>query len=162
MATEIIFWGSFLLTSLLLCFFGWRTLSQGSTSSSIFGSKITYDASTHWQSSSRDHVLALLVQAGVYDEADFKNELGIVPPYWGSKTHLKPKETTTDDWGPCFAPHERVRWKQEIKKYNGTNPAFHNPARSAAATKQNKNDFASFCRPGFLIIGAGKCGTSVS
>ena len=104
----------------------------------------------------------LLVELGVYDdEQDFKNELGIVPPYWGNTTHKNPVQTTTAEWGPCFGTHQKVRWEREIEKYNSANPTYFHGAASATVAKEESTDWANFCRPGFLIIGAGKCGTSV-
>ena len=160
-------WGSLLFASLtLLCFFGWRENSQES-SFAILGGKNLYDG----QKRSRNHeageggaaVMKTLLQAGVYNEHDFENEMGIVPPYWSDLTHRSPVETTTAEWGPCFGTHQKVHWDKEIEKYTlrKKRPIYPgaSTASSAAIAEKEKRDWANFCRPGFLIIGAGKCGT---
>lgn len=82
-------------------------------------------------------------------EKDFINEQGIVPSFWN--------EATT--WGPCYSPDEpnKINWKAQVKKFYGTNKTSYHPIRSI---KRGDTDVADYCRPGFVIIGAGKCGTS--
>jgi hypothetical protein len=85
--------------------------------------------------------------------------MGIVPPYWNvvngttvALSHDFPRETTTAQWGPCFGAHKAVQWDLEIE----SRVDYPKPAVGIS-----NNDWANYCRPGFLIIGAGKCGTSV-
>lgn len=98
-----------------------------------------------------------LIALGVYKDHDFINDLGIIPPYWGNVTDLLPLETTTKEWGPCFGSHDHVDWETEIEKSRGSIRPYY-PTQAVGI---EKNDWADHCRPGFLIIGAGKCGTSV-
>jgi hypothetical protein len=101
--------------------------------------------------------LSELIDIGVYKNRDFMNEIGVTPPYWGNGTGFSPKETMTKELGPCFGSHDHVEWETEVKKSQGhTSPFF--PTQTVGI---EKNDWADYCRPGFLIIGAGKCGTSV-
>jgi hypothetical protein len=112
----------------------------------------------------------------LYQPTDFENELGIVPPFWTFDTDTNTSNTTNTtnttkynytisdpgSWGPCYVPETNIDWDKEIhdaqtlkiNKYaradpRGTKPGRHHP-----------NDVRGGCRPGFLIIGAGKCGTS--
>ena len=87
----------------------------------------------------------------VYSYADFVNERGIRPPFWDCKSN---RCNTTNEWGPCYASHDVVTWTKEVKTYK-TNP----PAYNRASYMSQSTDVAGLCRPGFIIIGAGKCGT---
>lgn len=86
-------------------------------------------------------------------------------------------------WGPCYPPpnHHRHHGKQyhsrgnNNKNSNENQDYWQNAVAYAAAHNKNNHsqqaeynkystspmttDVAGFCRPGFLIIGAGKCGT---
>jgi hypothetical protein len=58
-------------------------------------------------------------------------------------------------------PHVmEINWTMEIEKsrMNGDERTilYHNETTSAL----QENDISGYCRPGFIIIGAGKCGTS--
>ena len=111
----------------------------------------------------RDQVIEILINRSVYHEDDFVNEIAVIPPFWGnnngSNSTLKciPDETTTPEWGPCFGTHKSINWEREI----GDKPTYHKMIPIDAASTKETNDWAGYCRPGFLIIGAGKCGTSV-
>lgn len=99
-------------------------------------------------------VLKILVDQGIYHEDDFEaNADGWAPPYWtdsDSNVSCQPKATTTPEWGPCFGTHQSIDWDKHYNlSYN-----------SAAGQSVPSGDWAGYCRPGFLIIGAGKCGTS--
>lgn len=87
----------------------------------------------------------------VYSSADFINDRGIRPPFWDCTSN---KCNTTSEWGPCYAGHEAVTWSKEMNFYK-TNP----PAYERASYMSQSTDLAGLCRPGFIIIGAGKCGT---
>lgn len=99
-----------------------------------------------------ENVIEILLQRGVYNASDFINEFGIIPPYWidGSSPY-HPVETKSDSVGPCFISNTPVQWNDPGEQ-NRFPPSGVGP---------NKNDWANYCLPGFLIIGAGKCGTSV-
>ena len=115
-----------------------------------------------------------LLDMGAYDEAsDFVNEQGIVPTGW---------EHTNGDhdvWGPCrFVPSTptSLEWSDRRKYNNTTNnntmimsPEYYrnadvndfNYSRNPSKYSGSKRGLGvGWCRPGFLIIGAGKCGTS--
>lgn len=106
-------------------------------------------------------VLDMLVDEGVYESTNFENEAGVIPPFWdeNSTSICKPDETTTIEVGPCFGSHQTVDWQKQISHQQ--DPKYPALMTGTAANLKNKNDWAGHCRPGFLIIGAGKCGTSV-
>jgi len=118
-----------------------------------------------------------LLDLGVYDEAaDFSNELGITPTGW-ERSNANP-----DTWGPCrFKGGESpVLWKDLRRRPpSGSSNSSNDTAPVSTEYYRNAdlNDLeftrgksfrqsgspappSGFCRPGFLIIGAGKCGTS--
>jgi len=99
-------------------------------------------------------VPAELLRLHVYSQEDFVNEAGRVPSYWGCGAGGACN--ASDQWGPCYAPHDRVRWDQEVEKNRHLpDPFYHrSPVRWV-----DREDIADYCKPGFLIIGAGKCGT---
>ena len=113
----------------------------------------------------RAEVLHLLEEKGVYSETDYVNELEIEVPYWGlNSTRAErriPKATTTAEWGPCFAPHFRVDWDKQIQKYQEPRQPEYPKKIVPHVASPDEEDLADYCRPGFIIIGAGKCGTSV-
>ena len=90
-----------------------------------------------------------LFEDRLYSNGDFQNLLGIKPPFWGeNETCNDIGENCKKLWGPCYAnvnPH----WTN-VTKYHSL----------ATKVEQNSDDLAGYCRPGFLIIGQGKCGTS--
>lgn len=91
----------------------------------------------------------------VYNASDFRNERGIVPPFWSCSRGAC---NSSEVWGPCYAPRGAVDWGKQIAKDQGKQegPVFHHePGRG-----ETRDDLADYCRPGFIIIGAGKCGTS--
>jgi len=120
-------------------------------------------------SRSPEEVFHLLEKKGIYDASDLKNEVDVVVPYWWNvfnstktKHHTKiPRATTTPQWGPCFAPHEEVDWDKAIAETEQLRAPQYEKKIVARVSTINEEDLAGFCRPGFLIIGAGKCGTSV-
>jgi hypothetical protein len=103
-------------------------------------------------------VLDELCSFGVYNETDFVNEKGISPPFWSCLDERCERFYDGNrEWGPCFATHGDVQWEEEIDKYEKEGPSY-NPRMKAPP--KVRNDLSGLCRPGFLIIGAGKCGTS--
>lgn len=89
----------------------------------------------------------------VYSEQDFKNEKGIVPSFWGKQDFNSSLLT----WGPCFPPNTKVNWNKALQR-NVTD--YHPITHQERTPYTDNNDLSDYCRPGFLIIGAGKCGTS--
>jgi len=89
----------------------------------------------------------------VYNQSDFRNQRGVIPPFWECDNGSC---NSTSVWGPCFAPSQNVRWSEEVANFQ----RFHNPHYDVKAiSKNNPQDVSNLCRPGFVIIGAGKCGT---
>jgi len=96
-----------------------------------------------------------LIKYGKYNISDLRNKENIVPPYWDDilvqfENISKPTYTL---WGPCYPPRREFH----VNNYDNSNiitpkfikyPIYH------------PNDLTNLCLPGFLIIGAGKCGTS--
>lgn len=145
--------------------FWWQTSkSNHDNAFPVFGGGGEIATLQYESSQSRDEVMEVLHRKGVYNRSDFaSNELGIVVPYWDrNSTESDPAVTKhpTVQWGPCFAPHQSVAWDKIIKKYQHNGPDY-NLQIPAMTTMPEEVDLAGFCRPGFIIIGAGKCGTSV-
>eukprot|EP00934_Nitzschia_sp_Nitz4_P005299 Nitzschia sp. Nitz4//scaffold257_size48314//12704//14368//NITZ4_007087-RA/size48314-processed-gene-0.42-mRNA-1//-1//CDS//3329544442//5289//frame0 len=90
-----------------------------------------------------------LLDLGVYHDSDFVNEIGRSPPFW--KTD--PAGDSGQTWGPCYPSSGEIDW---IDDRNSSKYVFrHNNKRL-----RSEDTSGGGCRPGFLIIGAGKCGTS--
>ena len=107
----------------------------------------------------------------VYNETDFSNDFGIQVPLWDTisnspllfdddSTALKLDNPTNDEqkssqsasWGPCWPTEQAIDWKDTMTSH---------PKQMYPRNKfPSKNNLDGMCRPGFLIIGAGKCGTS--
>jgi hypothetical protein len=87
----------------------------------------------------------------VYSSSDFVNDRGIRPPFWNCEGN---RCNITSEWGPCYASHEEVTWSKEVEFFT-TNP----PSYTRVSYMSKSTDLAGLCRPGFIIIGAGKCGT---
>jgi len=117
-----------------------------------------------------------LVTTKIYKYKDFRNSFGIIPTYW-NKAAMKVSmldnatDTTTtvhnissiannsdlndydyDIYGPCYNSKTKIKWNKIINRTNEHNINY--PIQS------NHDDLHGLCRPGFLIIGFGKCGTS--
>ena len=90
----------------------------------------------------------------MYHENDFINDKGIAPTFWECQD-ANCSAQQPPQYGPCFAPHESVDWNESIDFYKTHPPRYMRMGEG----KANTNDLADLCRPGFLIIGAGKCGT---
>ena len=119
-----------------------------------------------------------LLDLGVYDEAsDFVNEFGIRPTGW------ERPNSNPNVWGPCrFTEHPPEHWNDRRRRPpSGSNmtrspeyyrnadiedfyylkkPSANLGAKKHRGQKKKINANNGWCRPGFLIIGAGKCGTS--
>jgi hypothetical protein len=135
----------------------------------FFGAGITSSTSLSKIDNNRENrqktdVLPILIQKGIYSEDDFVNDLGLEVPYWNRNGTLIIDETKKPtEWGPCFATHETVDWEDAIIRfYNQSKLEFHTSPPLSVKGKMDKvdEDLAGYCRPGFIIIGAGKCGTS--
>ena len=117
---------------------------------------------------------------GVYKRNDFKNNGNIVP-YWedvikqldGNQTTQENDEEVdlnSNHWGPCYPPKQSIQhpinWNKLIQE--NTNETLEEQISALSDitlwkrnnSPKNDKDLSNLCRPGFIIIGAGKCGTS--
>lgn len=90
----------------------------------------------------------------VYKKTDFINERGIVPAFWGDDNTNSNESSIT--WGPCYPPTTTVDWEKAMNVY--ANKTDYHPIQRHK--KLHTEDLSDYCKPGFIIIGAGKCGTS--
>jgi len=97
----------------------------------------------------------------VYHNADFENKT-ISLPYWedaNTRTfqkgvpHMGPcyLSKTEQDWPSLVEQNKHIKSKKKIKYRDAIKNHPHG---------NTDNDLSGLCRPGFVIIGAGKCGTS--
>ena len=128
-----------------------------------------------------DLVKGKFKSGGVYGTNDFVNEKGQTPPYWhdiplsssskvGDELVQQQTEGILPHWGPCYKPQrvklKSIQWKSEMKKNRNitSEKQIRYPDRTHDTRHASRNDkrgnVHGLCRPGFLIIGAGKCGTS--
>ena len=99
---------------------------------------------------------------GVYSVEDFKNGKGISPAFWKEHNRTTQGRMVQPVWGPCYPPQKEVDWDKSIATYYGSEKYdYHSVTNSRGASSSAADeDLSGFCRPGFLIIGQGKCGTS--
>lgn len=112
---------------------------------------------------SEGHYLSLppeVLEAGLYKNDTFANYAGNVPTYWEGKLLRSPSRDRRPTYGPCYAytGDKVIDWNKEIERYNTTKTPWFNTAH--IDMRKTALDLEGYCRPGFLIIGAGKCGTS--
>lgn len=121
----------------------------------------------------------LLESDGVYSVEDFKNPLGRSPRYWNDLLQTQDHNSSTiPHWGPCYEPKLSLNeddWRRLIlsskeresdnyvkyvlKDYDKEMSQNIRNGHNTNTESKNK-DLSGLCRPGFLIIGVGKCGTS--
>eukprot|EP00980_Cylindrotheca_fusiformis_P031367 scaffold26259_cov108-Cylindrotheca_fusiformis.AAC.1 len=102
----------------------------------------------------------ILMEQRIYVESDFINTQGIAPPYWNASS---PLSRNADAWGPCFKPDAKIDWRFHSDDESLKNVTWNVPLvyrRNDHSISSNSRNTAGLCRPGFLILGAGKCGTS--
>lgn len=103
----------------------------------------------------------VLMDEGIYQPSDFENSIHVAPPYWNATTtlfhHVKA-------WGPCFKPKKTIHWEFRSDDESIVNTTLRVPLEykrdEGESDIQKMQSTAGLCRPGFLILGAGKCGTS--
>lgn len=90
----------------------------------------------------------------VYRPSDFRNDNGRAPAFWPDDptSDTESSNRTTSSWGPCYPPDDERTRPTSWSKLDAT---LEYPKRRPGETS-----VANTCRPGFLILGAGKCGTS--
>jgi hypothetical protein len=103
-----------------------------------------------------------LFNLGLYQESDFVNEIGISPPHWKPEANDGSGRT----WGPCYPGQQERK-----NKVGGINIDWYDDRNNTefkylhGNPKDNRWGGPSYgksglCRPGFIILGQGKCGTS--
>lgn len=112
---------------------------------------ISFPASEQISTAEHEGIVPEELLGTVYSSDDFINERGIRPPFWDCEGNRCNK---TSEWGPCYAGHDVVTWSKEAKHYRRKSPTY-----TRASYVSQSTDLAGLCRPGFIIIGAGKCGT---
>jgi len=109
-------------------------------------------------------------QSGVYDRNDFRNAVGHTIPYW-EDIYTSSSSKTIPHIGPCYLPKNIENWEEIMernKRIESTEDIeYVDDFKRTTSTQQknkrydrNDDDLSGLCRPGFIIIGAGKCGTS--
>jgi hypothetical protein len=107
-----------------------------------------------------------LAEKGYYDVNDFENNAGISVPYWKNglkKTKIRfngNKEAFAV--GPCYLPKQDLNWSSSLTEKKEFSESRKNIQyrESQWQNTLDDGDLTGLCRPGFIIIGAGKCGTS--
>ena len=111
---------------------------------------------------------ALLNEAtGSYDPSgrDFINSDGKTPPFWENVRDGK----NDTHWGPCLPPkpisgnvEAQVDWSLIVRmnKKRKSDSSIEYPSYTPSLDRKQQMDPWGMCRPGFIIVGAGKCGTS--
>lgn len=107
-------------------------------------------------------------QSGVYNRNDFRNAVGNTIPYWEG-IYTSSSSKTIPHVGPCYLPKDIENWEEimERNKHIESTEDIEYMDDFIRTTQQknkrydrNNDDLSGLCRPGFIIIGAGKCGTS--
>lgn len=100
-----------------------------------------------------------LLDESVYSSSDFVNQEGISPVFW--TPDITKKLTTSSTWGPCYPPTNENNWTQLVRISQKKGPKYPTKPKHPDMYASNPEpNLAGYCRPGFIIIGAGKCGTS--
>jgi len=98
----------------------------------------------------------------VYHKVDFENKKHITPPYWENAKMKAFQEGALPHMGPCYLPKEKLDWSSLVEKNKHIQGKNNINYRDGIRQRHDNsdNDLSGLCRPGFIIIGAGKCGTS--
>jgi hypothetical protein len=120
---------------------------------------------TNMTNVSLQRVPLAFVQHGIFSESDFVNE----PPFWNNCEEnpdgcFPITTSATSDVvriGPCFSSKHTDPDYWETVIQNKKDAVEYPPASlRKVPTSTESTALINMCRPGFLIIGAGKCGTS--
>jgi hypothetical protein len=116
-----------------------------------------------------------LILRHFYEPNDFFNEeQGTYVPYWWriEESDRNTKEILDDNrWGPCFPPRNETEVLEyalrpksvQVESYIGNEseiPKYQRPKECEERNSAQSSSLDSMCLPGYLIVGAGKCGTS--
>lgn len=103
----------------------------------------------------------------VYSSSDFVNRDGVSPVFWTPDmincTDEKNNCNQLSEWGPCYPPQTGNNWTDLIhisRERHGVLRYPTKPTHPDSYARIPNPNLAGYCRPGFIIIGAGKCGTS--
>ena len=97
----------------------------------------------------------ILYDRKVYDKSDFTKG----PTFW-NQTFACAGTQCRSVWGPCFPPMGKPELEKEVDRLATKGSKLHYSPRPSLATRDSVKNVDGLCRPGFLIIGQGKCGTS--
>mmetsp|Transcript_16231 Transcript_16231/g.30699 ORF Transcript_16231/g.30699 Transcript_16231/m.30699 type:complete len:553 (+) Transcript_16231:4385-6043(+) len=104
-----------------------------------------------------------LAGKGVYDVNDFENNAGILVPYWNNGLKKTKVEFNGNKEGfavgPCYLQKGDLNWPSEKNEFSESRKSIQY-RESQWQDAMDDGDLTGLCRPGFIIIGAGKCGTS--
>ena len=156
------------------------------SSNASVDSKIVSKTSVATSTESWTMVPNELLNLGVYDEAsDFVNEMGIKPTGWehenGDPEIWGPCRFVPSP--PEYATVASVKWTDRRRRFPSNTSINNNSSETTVIGSpdyyrnadvedfeylgkakeplpSNRKNIGGWCRPGFLIIGAGKCGTS--
>lgn len=101
----------------------------------------------------------------VYDRNDFQNAVGNIVPYW-EDIYTNQLSNNINHVGPCYLPDnweeiiERNQYVESTVHIEYTDDFIRTKQKRVERSNRNGDDLSGLCRPGFIIIGAGKCGTS--
>jgi hypothetical protein len=100
----------------------------------------------------------------VYHKADFENKQLISPPYWeDANANAKTIKKGLPHMGPCYLPKMEQDWPslvEQNKHITSKKKIKYRDVFTNHPHGNTDNDLSGLCRPGFVIIGQGKCGTS--
>jgi len=109
----------------------------------------------------------VLLDYEVYSVDNFHNSSrGRAPPYWNDLLQEQEDEQTINpppNWGPCYVPRslpQQEKWESLILSDKGRKSDEEIEYPNYRHKNKSDEDLSGLCRPGFLIIGTGKCGTS--
>lgn len=107
----------------------------------------------------------LAEKKAIYDGNDFENNAGILVPYWENgleKTKMQFHANNKEAFavGPCYLPKEDLNWSSLGDDEFSESRKNIQYRESQWQNTLDDGDLTGLCRPGFIIIGAGKCGTS--
>lgn len=130
----------------------------------------------HWQDGQEEDLDSIIPNAlisggplqSVYNRKDFRNAKGNIPVYWEDIMNTTDRESDEEEspilphLGPCYLPKNEPKWEELIAQ--NKNIESENDIQYKKDNKRQHNTISNeldgLCRPGFIIIGAGKCGTS--
>jgi hypothetical protein len=102
---------------------------------------------------------SFLLDSKLYSNSDLINEDDVVPSFWDQSSLCNENGVCVDVWGPCFPPRQTIDW-MNLTSVGNKSGLQYDSQRNAIIRTEDITTYSNFCRPGFLIIGQGKCGTS--